>query len=91
MKLQDALFNWLQIRLVADARPEDGAARETLAFFEQILQEDHHVVDVRIENMDATMVHVRYTTDGTSKLQLFDRESAEQLFADIEKNPHHYG
>ncbi len=33
MNLQDTLFNWLQISIVAEARPEDGAARETKDFF----------------------------------------------------------
>ena len=27
MVLQDALFNWLQMKIVSDARPEDGAAK----------------------------------------------------------------
>ncbi|GIP39649.1 hypothetical protein J31TS4_29290 [Paenibacillus sp. J31TS4] len=91
MKLQDALFNWLQIQLVADARPDDGAARETVAFFEQVLREDHGVTEMSIAAQDATMVHVRYRVRETTKLQLFDREAAEQLLADIETHPHHYG
>ena len=37
MKLTDALFNWLQIRIVGDARPRDRSARDTVQFFEQIL------------------------------------------------------
>ena len=87
VKLQDALFNWLQIKLVADARPDDGAAKETQDFFEQILREDHHVTAFDVDRKDETMIHITYTVEGATKRQMFDRESAEQLLADIESNP----
>ncbi|RIX59358.1 hypothetical protein D3P08_04165 [Paenibacillus nanensis] len=87
MRLEDALFNWLQIRIVADARPEDNAAKDTLAFFEQILREDHGLSSFDIEKQDETMLHVRYEKDSRSKLQLFPRESGEQLLRDIIDNP----
>ncbi|MOA19209.1 hypothetical protein D3C78_1395740 [compost metagenome] len=87
MKLEAALFNWLQIKLVSDARPDDGAAEETALFFEQILIEDHGLSNFAIANTDQTMIHVKYEKDGHVKLQLFPREQAEQLLADIEANP----
>ncbi|RKN86925.1 hypothetical protein [Paenibacillus ginsengarvi] len=87
MKLQDALFNWLQIRLVADARQDDNAAKETESFFAEILRDDHKLEDVRIAAIDETMVHVRYEQEGKTKLQMFDREHAEQLLSDIAANP----
>jgi hypothetical protein len=87
MRLEDALYNWLQIKIVADARQDDGAARETLDFFEQILREDHQLTSFKAERSDETMIYVRYEKDGKSKTQMFDRESAEQLLADIESSP----
>lgn len=87
MKLQDALFNWLQIRIVADARPEDEAARETVDFFADILRDDHRLQNVSIAAVDETMYHVQYEADGKTKRQLFGREAAEQLLADIEAHP----
>lgn len=87
MRLEDALFNWLQIRIVADARPDDNAAKDTLAFFEQILQEDHGLSAFDIAKIDETMIHVRYEKDSRAKLQLFPRESGEQLLLDIIDNP----
>lgn len=87
MKFEEALFNWLQIRLVADARPDDQAALDTLAFFAQILTEDHCLSDFVISKTDETMIHVKYEKDGRSKLQLFPRERGEQLLSDIESNP----
>jgi hypothetical protein len=43
MKRDDALFNWLQIQVVALARPDDRSAQETVAFFLELLQEDHQM------------------------------------------------
>jgi hypothetical protein len=87
MVLQDALFNWLQIKIVSDARPEDGAAKETLGFFEQILTEDHKLTSFSISGSDETMLYVQYEVDGKSKKQMIDRERAEQLLTDINSNP----
>lgn len=87
MTLQDALLNWLQIRIVASARPEDRAAQETLDFFEQILREDHGLTDFGIDMEDESALHVRFTAGGVTKKQPFDRELAEQLLADIASNP----
>ncbi|MBD2861783.1 hypothetical protein [Paenibacillus oceani] len=87
MKLQDALFNWLQIRLVADVRPDDRAAGETESFFAEILRDDHKLDNVRIALTDDTMVHIQYEQDGKTQTQLFDKEHAEQLLQDILANP----
>lgn len=87
MKLEDALFNWLQIKVVSDARQEDQAALDTLAFFEQILTEDHGLTDYSIIKIDDTMIHVKYVKESRSKLQLYPRELGEQLLTDIESNP----
>lgn len=87
MTLQDALFNWLQIKLVCEARPEDGPARETADFFAKILREDHGVTLVELAGRDETMIRLRYETEGKTKLQMFDREAAEKLLTDIEAEP----
>ncbi len=51
MKRDDALFNWIQIQVVADARPDDRSAQETASFFAELLREDHHMtgLDYRLE------------------------------------------
>lgn len=88
MKLESALFNWVSIRIVADARPNDRSAADTADFFATILREDHHLTDFHIALIDDTMVHVQYETeDGTSKRHMFDRFSAEQLLHDINATP----
>lgn len=90
MKLEDAIFNWLQIHLVAEARPEDQAAAETVRFFGQILREDHGLTECEAVAFDATMIHVRYSVNGKTKMQMYGREQAEQLLRDIESDPKYH-
>lgn len=87
MKLEDALFNWLQIKVVSDARPNDSAAQETVRFFHEILMEDHNVTDLSVEGSDATMYRLRFQVEGKSKLQMFDREAVDKLLTDIQSEP----
>ncbi len=87
MRFDDALFNWLQIQIVADARPDDNAAAETRDFFLQMLTEDHGVTSIAIETTDETMIHVRYEREGRVKKQFYPREAGEQLLTDIASNP----
>jgi hypothetical protein len=87
LTLQDALFNWVQMAIVAEARPEDQAARDTRDFFEQILREDHGLTAFHIEQKDDTMLSIRYEHEGKSKKQMFDRETTEKLLDDIRSNP----
>jgi len=87
MNLQDALYNWLQIRIVAEGRPDDNAAKDTLAFFAQILEEDHHLSDVLIAGLDESLITVQFMQEGQAVSRQFPREAAEQLLADIRSNP----
>lgn len=87
MKLQDALFNWLQMHIVVQGRPDDRAAQETLEFFAEILREDHALRFVQIVQVDDRSIHIGYEEEGISKKQQFDRESAEKLLEDIRSNP----
>jgi hypothetical protein len=87
LKMQDALFNWLQIKTVSDARPDDAAAKETLEFFAEILRDDHHLSQFHIKQADDTMYYVQYESDGKVKTQMYEREAVDQLLLDINANP----
>lgn len=87
MRLQDALYNWLQIKLVAAARSDDRAAAETEQFFAEVLTEDHKAHDVTIARQDDTMYYVEYVIEGEKRTEMFDREAADQLLRDINSNP----
>lgn len=87
MDLRTALFNWVQIKLVAEARPDDEAAQETNRFFEEILVEDHGVTSMKIEVSVDELVHVHFTAVDKPMSMKFDRELSEQLLQDINANP----
>ena len=88
MKLGDAFFNWLQMHIVSQARPDDEAAKETLDFFALILREDHGVHNLTIlPEEDHTRIWFGYEQAGEYHRHCFDRESAEKLLDDINSNP----
>lgn len=86
MRMENALFNWLQIHIVAEARPEDQAAKNTVDFFYSILIEDHELQNIQVK-ADDTMYTVRYDTEGETHTKQYPRDVAEQLLRDIEKEP----
>ncbi|MED0735460.1 hypothetical protein [Aneurinibacillus thermoaerophilus] len=85
-RLENALFDYLQIKVVSDARPEDNAAKKTSDFFYSILKEDYKLEGLEITK-DDTMYHIKYISDGKIKTQFFDREAVEQLLSVIEAEP----
>lgn len=86
MKLNDAIFNWLQIKVVAEARPEDQAAQETFAFFSNILKEDFNVQIEKVE-IEEPLYKVYYVYNGEAKVARFSCESVEYLLENIENEP----
>ncbi|MGC5325564.1 hypothetical protein [Brevibacillus sp. SYSU BS000544] len=86
MKLEDVLFNWLQIKVVADARPDDRSAVDTFEFFDQILRDDHKVSDI-VFNKEETMYTLHYTVDNERKMQIYDIDRIDQLLEAIKQEP----
>lgn len=87
MNLRDALYNWLQMKIVSDARPDDGAAVETRDFFATILTEDHKLSRYNVLETTDRYYVVHYELEGRTSTEKFERELAEQLLNDIESNP----
>jgi hypothetical protein len=87
MKLEDALFNWLQIKIVAEARPDDLSAKNTVDFFEEILYQDHKLDNVKIESAGDDLLQIWYDLEGVTHKKSFDREMTEQLLHEINANP----
>lgn len=86
MKTEDAIYNWLQIAVVHEARPEDMAAKETVVFFRDILTTDHNISDIRYER-DPFKYTVFYTIDDKENKVVFDLVLIDKLIEDIEKEP----
>ncbi|WP_017753578.1 hypothetical protein [Calidifontibacillus oryziterrae] len=87
--LQDALYNWLSIKVVCDARPEDKAAKETLLIFEQKLAEEHNVQDVVINKNESVYKVTCKIFDNERTLQ-FPVELIEFMLRAIEREPNKY-
>lgn len=86
MRMENALFNWLQIYVVSKARPHDQAAKNTVDFFHSMLVDDHGLHDLEVQT-DDMMYTVRYTLKGETLAKKYPREVVEQLLADIEAEP----
>ncbi|MFE8703691.1 hypothetical protein ACFYKX_24285 [Cytobacillus sp. FJAT-54145] len=87
--LQDALYNWLTIKIVSDARPDDTAAVETEQMFYEILTEEHALADIEITK-DEIMYYVSYKIDGESKSSRFPQELIDVMLNQINNEPEKY-
>ncbi|WP_246944122.1 hypothetical protein [Bacillus pinisoli] len=84
--LQDTLYNWLTIKVVADVRKDDIAAQETAAFFYEMLTEDHHLKDIQVEK-DDQMYRVTYSIDDVEKQARFPVELIDIMIDQMEAEP----
>ncbi|TPG69131.1 hypothetical protein EEL31_11700 [Brevibacillus laterosporus] len=86
MRIADALFNWLQIRVVMEYRTNDRSASDTEIFFQQILREDHKVDQLHVQ-VDEDRYVVTYTIDDELHEMNFDREAVDILLTAIQNEP----
>lgn len=86
MTRDDAIFNWLQIKHVAEQRPDDLAAQDTYKFFTSVLMEDHKLAELNTE-MEAGMYIVKFIENGTPGEKKFPAEFVHQLYIDISNEP----
>ncbi|WHY87944.1 hypothetical protein QNH39_08945 [Neobacillus novalis] len=87
--LQDALYNWLTIKVVCDARPEDSAAKETLEFFDDMLTNQHHVSNIETTT-DEMMYYLSYQQGEEIKKARYPRELIEIMLDQINNEPEKY-
>ncbi|MGG4490675.1 hypothetical protein [Metabacillus idriensis] len=87
--LQDSLYNWLSIKVVADARPEDTAAVDTFRLFDELLKENHDLADVHVHK-DDVMYLVSFTLNGETKSFRFPVELIDSMIDQIEAEPEKY-
>ncbi|HZG82324.1 MAG TPA: hypothetical protein VEZ13_16280 [Brevibacillus sp.] len=86
MKREDALFNWLQIQVVADARPDDKSALDTAAFFRDVLREDHGIEDLAYRREGDWYVLTDKTKTEASESR-YPAEAIDALLVAIENEP----
>jgi hypothetical protein len=87
--LQDALYNWLTIKVVADARPDDEAAQETEVFFAEILKNDFQVTDIEVSK-DEVMYLIKFQKGNEQKTARFPVELIDVMLEQINREPEKY-
>ncbi|MBM7552904.1 hypothetical protein [Thalassobacillus pellis] len=87
--LQDAVYNWLTIKVVADNRPDDRSAVDTTAFFYEMLQEDHGV-EKAVVNRDEEMYTVTCHKADEVRTFRFPSELIDIMHNQIKKEPHKF-
>lgn len=87
--VQDALYNWLTIKIVAEARPYDKAAQETYMFFHNMLHEDHQLKHVTVEKKE-DMYFVTYEKEGEEKSTRFPLELIDCFLDQMNREPEKY-
>lgn len=87
--LQDAIYNWLTIKVVLDFRPDDLAAAETEKMFLDILKNEHLLTDITVTK-DLMMYYVNYEQSGEQKMHRFPRELVEVMLRQINREPEKY-
>ncbi|WP_108669838.1 hypothetical protein [Peribacillus acanthi] len=87
--LQDALYNWLTIKVVCDARPDDTAAIETEIMFRNILENDHRV-EVKGIRTDEDMYFIDFSQESEDKSVRFPAELIDVMLNQIQAEPDKY-
>ncbi|WP_163101359.1 hypothetical protein [Peribacillus alkalitolerans] len=87
--LQDALYNWLTIKVVVDARPDDTAAIETEIMFHNILTKDHGV-EVKGIRKDEVMYFIDFSQESEDKTVRFPIELIDVMLNQIQLDPEKY-
>ncbi|PFE05855.1 hypothetical protein COE15_03145 [Bacillus cereus] len=87
--VQDTLYNWLTIKTVAEARPNDAAAQETYLLFHDMLHEDHQLSDVEVEKKE-DMYLVTYKRGGEKHSTRFPVELIDCFLDQMRQEPEKY-
>lgn len=84
--IQDALYNWLSIKVVADARLDDTAAQDTAEIFQQILRNEHQIHKINVERHELMYV-LTYQVDGNEKTMKFPTELIDVMLNQMIDEP----
>ncbi|MFC0274679.1 hypothetical protein ACFFIX_25465 [Metabacillus herbersteinensis] len=84
--LQDALYNWLTIKVVADARMDDTAAQDTADIFLRILRNEHHIHTINVER-EELMYLITYQVDENEKTVKFPTELIDVMLNQMIDEP----
>ncbi|AZB42787.1 hypothetical protein CEF21_11040 [Bacillus sp. FJAT-42376] len=84
--LQDTLYNWLSIKVVALDRTDDPSAFETAELFEKLLREDHGVEQLTF-HPDEDMYWISCVQNGEEYRTRFPKELIDVMKDQMRKEP----
>lgn len=87
--LQDAIYNWLTIKVVYDARPEDESAENTFRLFDEIVRNDFRATELNVTK-DDMLYQVTCQQDGEERKLQFPVELIDIMMNQIEEDPEKY-
>lgn len=87
--IQDAVYNWLTIKVVCDARPTDLAAVETEKMFFSILEAEHSLSEITVDK-DEQMYYVSFIKSEKQEKLRFPRDLIEVMINQINDAPERY-
>lgn len=87
--LQDNLYNWLSIKVVADFRKEDQSAQETADLFYNLLVADFGLQKIEVFK-DDSFYTVTYEQQGKLKKSTFPAELIEVMLDEMKAEPHKF-
>jgi len=87
--MQDAVYNWLSIQIVADERQDDRSAVDTASFFWEMLQEDHQVKDIDVQKLEDMYFVTCFTQDEKREFR-FPLELIDCMNDTIKNEPHKF-
>lgn len=87
--LQDALYNWLSIKVVSDARPIDTAAEKTTKMFREMLEKDYEISSLKI-SQDEELYYIVYIQKGQEFKHRFPKELIDCMLNSINEHPERY-
>lgn len=87
--VQDAIYNWLTIKVIFEGRPNDEAAKETYEMFDSILREDHNVSNIKVEVVEDFYL-ISFTQGENERTTRFPAEMIDCFLEQVRVNPEKY-
>ncbi|WP_028398875.1 hypothetical protein [Ectobacillus panaciterrae] len=84
--VQDAIYNWLTIKVVAEARFDDQAAQETYELFDDMLRNDYGISKVMVEKLE-DMYFITYEIGEQTKTTRFPLELIDCYLDQMNREP----
>ncbi len=84
--LQDIFYNWLSIKVVADARRDDTSAQDTEKLFYELLTVEHGVANIQFEKHEELYI-IHYLVEEEKKMMKFPVDLIEVMLIQMQDEP----